>query len=118
MEKTKAPTGLTTKSRRLWTDITSKYELRADELRLLEDACREADIVERLEKALAGDDLMVEGSQGQPVASPLLQEVRQHRSVLARLLTGLKLPEEEAARTEGRSESARHAAMARWGSGA
>lgn len=113
----KTPTGLGAKAKRVWTEITGSYELRVDELRLLEDACREIDLIERLESDLRGSDLVVRGSQGQPVVSPLVQELRQHRGVLARLFGALKLPDEESAAGE-RSSSARAAAMARWGRGA
>lgn len=114
MAPPKAPTGLAAKARRLWTDLTSAYDLRPDELRLLEDACREVDLIERLEAELKGSPLMVRGSQGQQVASPLVQELRQHRSTLRSLLGALKLPEDPA-EAGNRSESARAAAMARWG---
>jgi hypothetical protein len=102
----------------LWASIVPAYELRADEVRLLHDACRQADIVQRLEDELADSPLMVKGSQGQLVASPLVSEVRQHRTVLAALLKALKLPDtpagtkQKSART---SEQARAAARARWG---
>lgn len=114
---TKAPAGLGAKAKKVWSEITSVYDLRADELRILEDACREIDLIERLESELKGAELVVSGSMGQPVVSPLVQELRQHRGVLARLLTCLKLPDDEPGAGE-RSSSARTAAMARWGRGA
>ncbi len=118
--KKSSPKGLGTKARRLWVDVTKTYALRADELRVLEDACREVDLIERMEEELARDDaeLVVRGSMGQDVAAPLLQELRQHRSVVARLLGSLKLPDEDSALGESRAPSARAAATARWGRGA
>src|SRR5690606_12587211 len=80
MAKVPAPTKLGAKARRLWNETTEQWELRPDELRVLEDACRQVDLIERIEKALADQDLIVRGSQGQPVANPLVQEVRQHRA--------------------------------------
>ena len=118
MTKTVAPSNLGAKSKRLWTEITSSYELRADELRILEDACREIDIIERLETEFRTADTMVRGSQGQLVASPLLQELRQHRAVAARLLGMLKLPDEDGRQQESVSNAARKAANARWSRGA
>lgn len=115
-ERVVAPKGLQVKGKRLWRDITSGYELRADELRILEDACREVDLIERLEAELSTAPLVVNGSMGQPVAQPLVQEIRQHRGVLARLLTSLKLPDDEAAGGSDRASAARAAAIARWGS--
>lgn len=73
--------------------VIDRYDLRPDEVRLLADGCREADIIERLEAELADAPLMVKGSMGQLVASPLVSEVRQHRAVLAGLLKSLKLPD-------------------------
>lgn len=105
----------------LWSSIVPVFELRPDELRVLADACRQADLVERLEEALAEAPLTVKGSMGQEVASPYLSEVRQHRTVLANLLKGLKLPDSPAGAARKRaqvSDAARAAARARWGSGA
>jgi hypothetical protein len=118
-----APTGLGPKSRKLWRAITGDYDLRVDELRVLEDACREIDLIDRLETELRDSPLMVKGSMGQKVASPLVQELRQHRAVLARLLAQLKLPDdtsEQAGQTpeSSRSTAARTAATARWSRGA
>jgi hypothetical protein len=62
------------------------YTLRPDELRNLEDACREADLVDTLSAGLVGADLTVKGSMGPSVANPLFAEVRQHRSTFASLM--------------------------------
>lgn len=37
----------------LWHEITQRYDLCPDEVRILSDACREADIIERLEVSAA-----------------------------------------------------------------
>jgi len=118
---TKPPSKLSGKARKLWTETTTAFNLREDELRVLEDACREGDLVDRLEAEVAKSGLMVEGSQGQPVASPLITEIRQHRTVVARLLQSLKLPEDaESAEAERvkRSATMRDVANARWKRGA
>lgn len=111
------PVNLGAAGKALWKSIVPAYELRPDEVRLLADACRESDIVQRLEDELAEAPLMVKGSQGQLVASPLVSEVRQHRSVLAALLKALKLPDSPAGTQQKSahiSEQARAAARARW----
>jgi hypothetical protein len=74
----RAPSGLGKGGRRLWRAIANPgtYELRPDEVRVLEDACREVDLIDRLEDALAGEPLTVAGSQGQIVVHPLIVEVR------------------------------------------
>jgi hypothetical protein len=112
------PTKLGRAGRELWKSIIPRYDLRPDELRILADACRQADVVQRIEDALVDAPLMVKGSQGQLVASPLVSEVRQHRTVLANLLKSLKLPDSsngDARSKEYTSQKAREAARARWG---
>jgi hypothetical protein len=120
MPKPKKPSGLNKAGSELWDSVSSKYKLRPDEWRMLVDAAREADIVERLESELDGSPLMVKGSMGQLVPSPLLTEVRQHRLALSSLLKGMKLPDspsEQARKRAEVSDKARLAARARWGSG-
>lgn len=115
--KRRAPSGLGDRGLRLWHEITDLYVLRPDEFRLLEDACRQASIVDRLERELAGASLVMRGSMGQPVANPLLTEVRQHRSALAALFRQLGFPdlvEDSGAVDVSRSVQAREAAKSRW----
>lgn len=115
MAKPAAPQGMNEPGRGLWKDITGKYGLRADELRVLEAACREADLIDRIESMMPDEELIVSGSQGQPVINPLVPELRQHRTTLAGLLRQLKLPDDAAGDAEARSTAARAAANARWG---
>lgn len=114
------PKGLARRSAALWRDLTKTYDLRPDELRILEDACREMDLVDDLDAATRKvvDDgaLTVKGSMGQDVAHPLIQEIRQHRTTVANLLGKLKLPDDVQA--ESRGAQAREAARARWGKSA
>lgn len=103
MATTRAPAGLSRSSATLWRKLTKDFEFRIDELRILEDACRTMDLIDRLEEELSTAKLVVDGSMGQPVASPLATEIRQHRGTLVRLFAALKLPADEdspAARSE------------------
>lgn len=104
------------RKKKLWSGISGAYELRPDELRILEDACREADLIDSMVKWLDDDDIMTIGSTGQPVVNPLVSEVRQHRTVLSSLMRQLKLPDDGNVEKEAgeRSASARTAANARW----
>jgi hypothetical protein len=120
----KPPRGLNTAGRTLWKGIADEWDLRPDELRILGDAAREADIIDRLEAAGKQVELTVKGSMGQEVIHPIFAEIRQHRSTLAALLRQLKLtePDEEGSADSGgpkkpmsRTESAKKAAQARWG---
>lgn len=117
MSKPKTPNGLASPGRRLWLAVVDEYELRADEMLLLEKACRSADDVARLEAELADAPLLTVGSTGQQRANPLLAEVRGMRALLASLLKQLRLPttETDADTDASTSAKARKAARARWG---
>lgn len=115
MPKTVPPAGLGDRALDLWIGITEKYELRVDELLILEDACREVDLIDRMEREQSTGDLTALGSQGQPVAAPLIAELRQHRAMVANLMKQLKLPDEDGRAGASTSEAARKAANARWG---
>ena len=113
--------------RALWKSIVGtnadsvKYILRADELQILAEACREVDLIADIDEEFRKDlrGFVVKGSTGQPTSNPLIQELRQHRQVLANLLSKLKLPDdvgEQTSRGEStRSSQARDAAAERWG---
>lgn len=111
-----APRGLNTAGKALWKGVVDTHELRADEYRMLEDACREADLVDVMEAARnePGFSLMVRGSQGQMVINPIINEIRQHRTTLASLLGKLKLTESEGETASEVSTKARMAANKRW----
>jgi hypothetical protein len=118
----RAPRGLGAEGRGLWRAVagSDSYNLRPDELCLLAEACAEADLIGRMRAELDGAGLVTEGSQGQPVANPLIAEVRQHRLLLARLLSQLGLPDgADAASADdelrrARSRLGRQGARARW----
>lgn len=118
MGSARAPAGLLDRGpgKALWRSIANSYELRPDELRILEDACREADLIKKLQDELDHPDqkLIVEGSMGQPVSNPLVPEIRQHRATLGRLLQSLKLPDAPSSSGKTTSANARNAAAARW----
>lgn len=119
MAAVKAPAGLDAAGRRLWRTVLAEVdgagmELRADELRVLEDACRAADTADRCAAGLVGEPLTVPGARGQLVAHPLIGEELRARSLTARLLGQLGLGRPVAAPETPRTRSARRAAMARW----
>jgi hypothetical protein len=112
------PAGLDDAGRRLWRSIAGRYELRPDELTVLESACRTADDEDRLTAALADEPTVVAGSMGQRRASPLFAEVRAARALLAALLARLALPDDQTdsrAAKLARSQQGRNAAAVRWG---
>ena len=111
------PEGLAAAGRRLWVsilaDLPSEMELEARELVVLEAACRQADAVAVLERAVKRDGVMVKGASGQRRLNGAVSEVRQGRIALARLLGDLDLPAEQAPQTAS-SKRARRAAQTRW----
>lgn len=111
MAKVSAPRGMGAAGKKLWKATTERYELRQDELEVLRAVCAEADLIARMEEALEGESLTVEGSMGQLVAHPLVTELRQHRATMATLLRGMKLPDDDGAAV---SNQQREAAQSRW----
>lgn len=115
--RSRTPEGLGVAGRRLWREVVAGYELRPDELVLLERAARTLDDVRRLEDALDGAPLTVPGSMGQTRANPLLVELRGMRALLAALLKQLALPDLGAGAQSDEmtpTRKARKAARARW----
>lgn len=116
------PEGLDTAGTDLWESVTGEYDLLPHELRLLEDACREADLISLMDRAWNehGRPMISRGSMGQEVAHPLLGEIRQHRTTLRLLLASLRLPDPAEEQTAPlipmtRSQAATKAAGVRWG---
>jgi hypothetical protein len=106
------PTGLGTAGRALWDAVTAKWVLRPDESTVLEMAARTTDDVARLQDALEGADLLLTGSARQPIAHPLLAELRMSRALLGQQLRQLALADD----VPREAKSPRHvrAAQARW----
>jgi hypothetical protein len=125
--KPTTPSGLGTAGRKLWTEIVGIYDLRADELRALEDACASTDMLATLEKEwiAAGRPFMSKGSMGQQVEHPLIGSIDKLRKSRQAFLRQLKLPDDPAgdvpeagapaqAAGDDRAVKARAAAQARW----
>jgi hypothetical protein len=101
--KLRAPGGLGAAGRRLWKTVISDadsqdIDLDSRELAWLEDACRLTDRLDQLEAELeAAGTFMVKGVASQPVAHPLLGEIRQTRALRAQMLARITVtaPEEK-----------------------
>jgi hypothetical protein len=112
-----APTGLREAGTKLWVEMhelvaEAEFEFDQKDLHLLELACRQTDDITLLEEALADGGLITLGSQGQPVLSRIVTELRGQRESVARLLRQIDWPGEEKLTA---SEKARKAAATRWG---
>ncbi|MDF3309879.1 hypothetical protein P3H15_33210 [Rhodococcus sp. T2V] len=106
VKKPRPPAGIGDAGKALWNSITGQVAddglvLDVRELRLLRDACHSADDLARLEAELGSADLVVKGSQGQPVVNGLFSEVRACRSQIAALLKQIRLTDEDAGRPLG-----------------
>lgn len=113
MSKPKPPTSLADAGKALWVDVVAKYDLRVDELAVLESACKTVDMIATLDDEwdALGKPFLTRGSMGQDVIHPLIGERRAQQSQLAALLGKLKLPDDPAA---GASNQHRSAAQSRW----
>jgi hypothetical protein len=109
------PAGFGRAGKSLWSSVAGNYDLRVDESRVLEDACRLSDVITALEDGMRGQELLVKGSMGQPVLNPLLAEQKTHRTALARLLSQLKLPDDPTGEQQAPNQQ-RAAAQSRWAS--
>ena len=124
----KPPTGLGAAGKKLWREITAplaefELELTSRERQWLHSACNLRDRVVELEAVMAVSDVVAKGVAGQPVAHPLLTEIRQHHQLVAQLLARLDLStDDDEDGTVGitvsspalRSVKARAAAQKRW----
>ena len=110
------PSGLRAAGKRLWAAVAESFVLNPGELAVLEQACRTADELDRLERAVRQlDSLTTTGSTGQIKPHPLLAEARAHRLLLERLVGALALPDEgEEQGLRPGQKHAQRAARGRW----
>lgn len=123
MARRSAPRGpgdLKAAGKALWksilADLSEGWELDARELHFLARACRCADELAALEKAVDRDGFTVEGSRGQTTVHPALGEARQLRLVQLRLLGAIEMVDPRAAARAAtpKQARARDAANVRW----
>jgi hypothetical protein len=116
----KPPADLGAEGKKLWREIVRDaagqgLALDARELVWLRTAGKLADRVDALETELAGMSMVVSGYNGQPVANPLLGEIRFHSQLITQILARLKVDVPESAGvTVGASNRYRTAALTRW----
>jgi len=116
----RAPNGLKTAGKRLWRAITADLEARGlalspSQAAVLEAACRQADVVARLEQEAAEMPTVVLGSTRQPVVNPVIAEARQGRALFGQLLSRLDADKEpETAEMTPAQLRAQRAAQSRW----
>ncbi|MEE1819333.1 hypothetical protein PUR59_30505 [Streptomyces sp. SP18ES09] len=92
---TPAPVGLDDSGTRLWESVADGFELDVHEQLLLLQACRTADLLDRLALEASRGRLTVRNAKGEEVTNPVITEHRQQSLVLARLLASLRMPSGE-----------------------
>jgi phage terminase small subunit len=114
----KPPSGLAATGRALWLavceDAPAELEFDSRELAILEAACRQADAVAALERAIKRDGAMITGAAGQRRLNGAVTEARQGRIALTRLLGELRVPDEAEEPRTAASKRGAHAAKVRW----
>lgn len=86
------PDRLDESGRLLWASVTDAFDLDVHEQLLLLQACRTADLLDRLALRGEGAELTVFNAKGEQVTAPWITEHRQQSIVLARLLAALRMP--------------------------
>jgi hypothetical protein len=118
----KAPAGLGTRGRKLWREVTAGYgelEDKPAELVLLEEACRTADRLEKLDELLRGDvDAWIRIRFPRPRREDetlvlnvdgALSEARQQQNIFKQLVAALRLPDEKSGKRPQQRGGARGA---------
>lgn len=95
MEALETPAGLSESGERLWESVADGFDLDVHEQLLLLQACRTADLLDRLSREAARGQLTVVNAKGDRVSNPVITEHRQQSLVLARLLASLRMPSGE-----------------------
>jgi hypothetical protein len=107
----KPPPELGKAGRVLWRQVTAVFTFDNPlELHALTESCRLQDDLALLRDDLAGSPLIVAGSTGQPVESPLLGSIRNAVALQARLLGSIGIDSDAAQR----SHAGRSLAAQRW----
>lgn len=110
---TKCPKGLGPAGRALWRAVTDAIDLAPGADRVLLQACRLADQLDRLEDAAAAVPPVTTGSAGQDRVHPLYEEIRRHSDLLSKLVA--QLQPAPATSSPSMSEIGSALAARRWG---
>lgn len=87
----RAPRGLKTGGRRLWSRVLGEFELAEHEESLLLQACRTVDLLDRLQAVLDVEDVVIQSPQGSK-AHPAAVEFRQQALTFAKTMASLRIP--------------------------
>lgn len=87
------PSGLVGPGRSFWRQVVAEFDLRPDELHVLERACRVLDDLEVFDRLLGEAPPEVVGGNGQVALHPAWAERRLHTVLFARLVRQLGIPD-------------------------
>ena len=87
------PSSLQTRGKRLWEQVTEAHSLDPVGFVLLEEACRQADRLDTLDRRIR---------RGGERGDAAMKEARQQQNVLKQLLVSLRLPDAEGERPQKR----------------
>jgi hypothetical protein len=108
------PAGLSVRADAFWDRSEADYDLTDSEAELLTEAAHTITEIDALKRTLELEGLSVLGSMGQSRVHPAVNEIRQHRMALARLLKAIDLPAEDDQPETQATKDARAAANSRW----
>lgn len=110
-----SPKVLEATGKKFWREVTGKYQLRSDELRTLESACRALDLVAIVtaEWETLGRPFTSTGSMGQLVEHPLIGTMDKAQKAFELYVKRLNLPDEGTAAADKPNQQ-RDAANTRW----
>ncbi len=91
MTALRAPRGLKSGGARLWRQVLSDFELGEHEQAVLLQACRIADVLDRLQEVIDSGEVVVSSPQGTK-ANPAIVEFRQQAVTLAKCMASLRIP--------------------------
>lgn len=91
MTEYRAPRGLKTGGKKLWSAVTDDYELADHELAILKEASRTVDALDDLQAIVDAEGVTNVSPQGVR-AHPALVELRNQRVTLAKLVASLRIP--------------------------
>jgi hypothetical protein len=100
MAKLPAPRALGKAGKALWSAVTTAISFDDPrEIHALRQACLLEDDIAQLREELKASDLIVQGSTGQPVESPLLASIRNATALQAKLLSSIAVDYSEIERS-------------------
>jgi hypothetical protein len=88
------PEGLSGRGSELWTSLLEQHPAMSEaDKQVALEACRTADLIDRLERICLLSEPVIENDRGTLVTHPAIVEVRQQRQTLKQLVAALRLPD-------------------------